>query len=121
MPTPTPTETPSETSTPTPSPTPTPTLTDLPMVTEERENGPNNIEIWLLTGNDNPVFSADVTFDFNISFTPSGTNSGSGTLLAGQGEVFIANYDSLIESVSAIQVNNFDPPTIDGYNILPIG
>ena len=91
------------------------------MVIDERQTAPNNIDIWLMTGGSNPTFSADVTFDFNISLTPAGTNSGSGTLIAGQSEVFVANYDPTLESISAITVNNFDPPTIDGYNINPIG
>lgn len=119
-PTSTPTNTLTITLTNTPTPTPT-ILIELPMTTFEVPNGPNETQIWLQTGNEGPVFSADVNFDYNISIIPAATISGTGTLTAGTNQAFIASYDPTIESVSAIQVNNFDPPTIDGYSIIPIG
>jgi len=89
--------------------------------TYEVSNGPNNTEIYLQVGDGSVVFTTDVTFDYNISLTPSGTNSGTKTLPAGFFQVFVANYDPSLESVSSITINNFDPSPVDGYIINTIG
>jgi hypothetical protein len=89
--------------------------------TYELPLSPNDTQIFLQIGDGSVVFTTDVTFNYNINTIPSGGFSGTGTLPAGSFQVFITSYDPMLEQISSIQVNNFNPSPVDDYIIIPIG